>query len=186
MALQRKRLKLFVGVAFTLVILVVLWLYGSLRRTIRLTSSEIQSTMASKFPIEKRELVFVARFENPSVSIGANTNRVTLGVTATISALGIKAVSGRATGEGEVRYDAAKGELFLDSPGVKVENLDLKGLPERYQKPAHDLLENALREYLARNPIYRLPEQDTKLFSARRNLKSLRIEDGTLLIELGF
>jgi hypothetical protein len=185
MALQKKRLKLFAWGAVVVLLVFGLWVSGAIRRTIRLSAPEIQSKIAAKFPIEKSGLLLSARFTDPSVAISSNANQIALGVTATVSILGVKTASGQVRGEGEVRYDAATGELFLDSPKVDIEDLKLKGLAEKYQKPARELLENALREYVVRNPIYRLQDKDTKLLLIRRTLKSIRAENGELLIELG-
>ena len=172
------------GVA-AIAILVAIFFSGAIHRTIRLTAPEIQSELAAKFPLEKRQLLFTARFTDPTVSIDPLTSRITLGFSTTVSALGMKAATGRAEGEGAIRYEPSSGELFLDSPVVKVKGFELTGLPEKYQHAGSDLIAKGLQEYLVHTPIYRLSDKDSKLLSARRALKSIHIKDGTVLIELG-
>ena len=156
------------------------------RHTIRLSAGEIQSELAHKFPLEKRELIFTARFSNPTVGIDSSSNRVSLQFSTTISSLGMRAVGGRTMAEGALRYDANSGDLYLVDPVVKVREFELTGLPVKYQGAASAFLEKGLFEFLKRAPIYRLKSRDSKLLALSRVLKSIRVDDGDLLIELGF
>jgi hypothetical protein len=158
-----------------LVATLALFLVG--RHTIRLTAADIESQLEGTFPQEKRELIFTARFTDPSVAIDHKTNQVTLGVSTTVSALGFKAAKARAEGKGSVRYESSSGEIFLDSPTVTVRDLNIAGLSEKDQERASEFLQGALQLYLAQTPLYRLKRSGP--------LKSLRVRDGVIEIQLG-
>ena len=185
--MRLRRTPLILG-AITLILVGIfaLILTGSMRHTVRLTAADIQSQLETKFPVERSELIFTWRFTDPVVAIDSGTERVRLGVSVAVSSLGKEVVTSRAQVEGSVRYESSKGELFLDSPTARLDELDVAGLPEKYRETAGKLIEKALQEYLARMPLYRLKSSDTKMLMVRRVLKSMRVRDGELLIELGF
>lgn len=173
-------------VALVLVGISAVFLIALMRHTIRLSAADIQSQLETKFPQEKRKLIFVARFSDPTVAIDPGTGLVTLGVSVTASALGVNAMKTHAETVGAVRYESSTGELFLDSPITKVDGFEMIGLSSRDRKTASELIEKALQEYLTVKPLYRLKSSDTKLFTARRVLKSIRVRDGEIELELGF
>ncbi|MBC8064013.1 MAG: DUF1439 domain-containing protein [Chlorobia bacterium] len=148
------------------------------RPTIRLTAADIQSHLERKFPLEKRELIFTARFTDPSVAIDPKTNEVILGVSTTVSALGLRAAKAQAEAKGHVRYEPSSGEIFLDSPAVTVQGLSIVGLSERDQEKARKFLQGALKLYLGQTALYRLKKPGP--------LKSLRVRDAAIEIELGY
>jgi hypothetical protein len=173
-----------------LVIVVLVALVGgffaiNILKTVRLTAPEIQADLNHRFPFEKRQLILAAKFSEPTVSIDSATNRVKLGFSTNVSALGLKAVSGRTEGTGAVRYEPTSGEIFLVSPEVNVTGFELAGLPEQYRNPVGNLLAEALKEYLIKTPIYKLKDKDYMLFSLRRSLKSISVKDGALELEFG-
>lgn len=181
----RVKKTLLFGSVLVGMVFVALVLTGSIRRTVRLTAPEIQTQMRRQFPLEKREFIFAARFTDPTVAIDSKSGRVTLGVITTVTALGMKAATGRAVAEGFARYEPSSGEFFLDSPTCKVTGFEMSGLPVRYRETGSDLIAKGLREYLVRTPLYKLSDKDSRFLIARRVLKSMRVEDDTLLIELG-
>jgi|GEM_PF-4440334 len=154
-----------------------------LPHTVRLSASEIQSQLERKFPLEKRKFIFTGQFTDPMIAIDPGTGQVTLGVSAKVSALGMKAISTRAEAVGGVKYESSTGELFLDSPKINVRQLEVAGLPDKDKGIAADLIEEVLREYLVRTPLYRIKGRDAKLFWLRRTLKSVRVKDGELELQ---
>ena len=159
-------------------ILILVFLLTSRRYTFRLTPADLESHIRSKFPYEKQELIFSARFTDPSVSIDPTTDQVILGVSATVSTLGFRAVGTQAKARGSVRYESSSGEIFLDSPSVSIKELEVVGLSERDQRRAREVLQRVLQTYLERKPIYRLKKKGP--------LKSLRVRESAIEIEVGF
>jgi len=167
----------FVGMALALAV-VFAFIVAKRGYTFRLTPALVEAYLRSKFPYEKRELIFIARFTDPSVDIDAATNQVTLTVSATASAVGYEAASSQVTATGKVRYEPDSGEVFLDSPTVILQNLEIPGVSERNRGRVESALKRGLQYYLERKPLYRLKKKGP--------LKSLRVRDGAIELEVGY
>ena len=155
------------------------------KRTIHLSASEIQSEISRKFPVGKSDLAYRYRFDNPKVSIDEATNQVSMMVGAEASALGSKTVRGHLGVSGSLRYDSSQGSLYLDQPRALIADLEMADLPEKVRAVASSLLAKGLEECLRREPLYRLNDKDSLMALLRRNLKSLRVQNGEVVIELG-
>ncbi len=158
---------------------------GGAMRTIRLSAGEIQTEVSKKFPFEKRELIVSAKFTDPTVQIEPGTDRVRIGFSTTVTALGMSAASGHTEGSGVVRYEPSTGELFLDSPKIDVTGFEMSGLPVKYRNVAGDLIGSALQEYLAKTPVYKLSENDARFFLIHLAVKSVKVRNDKLEIILG-
>lgn len=154
-----------------------------LKQRIHLTASDLQAQIASKFPLEKHALILTARFTDPQVTLNSGSNRLGLGITTTVEAPGHKLLSGRTEADGEISYNAETGELFLNNP--KVTKLHVDGLPREYEGIARSLVGSVLEGYLAKMPIYKLDRSDTRQALAKIIVKSVKVEDGELVIEFG-
>ena len=175
-----------VGCLLVIVVVLGLILTGNIRHTITLSAADIQSALQNKFPVDKKELIFTARFSDPTAKIDATSGRVTLGILLKVSSFGATLATGKGEATGELRYEPKTGEFFLESPEVTIDDLDLVRLAERDKPKATKMLEQGLQEYFAKMPIYRLDDKDSKFVFARRVLKSMKVQDGKLEIELGF
>jgi hypothetical protein len=167
----------FVGIALALAV-VFAFIATKRSYTFRLTPALVEAYLRSKFPYEKRELIFTARFTDPSVEIDAATNQVTLTVSATASAVGYEAASSEVQATGNVRYEPDSGEVFLDSPTVILQELEIPGVSDRNQERAVLALQRGLQFYLERKPLYRLKKKGP--------LKSLRVRDGAIELAVGY
>jgi len=96
-------------------------------------------------------------------------------VTVSGSIPGVKQVTGHLGAEGVPRYDPASGSLYLDE--VRILQLDLPGVSARDSDTAKLFLSPLLGPILARSPLYKLKD--------KRKVKSVRVENGTVRIELG-
>jgi Protein of unknown function (DUF1439) len=158
------------------VVIVAGLVWSQSKRTLRLTALQVQAELDKKFPVEKNESVYRIQYFEPAFSIDQVRNDVTLALSVEASALGSQPVRVRAVATGLVRYDAEKGDLFLDNPKVSISSGPGEGA---LKNVAEGLLANAVEEYLERLPLYHLKESD----SSRRKLKSVRVADGLLVIE---
>ena len=176
----KKGMKSRITVVVVGLVLAAFLLFFVVRRsyTVRLTPAVLETYLRSKFPYEKRELIFSARFTDPSVTIDSMTNQVTLAVSATGSATGLRAASSQARATGLVRYEPETGEIFIDSPTVTIQKLEIAGLSERNEERAEAAIQRALQYYLERRPLYRLKKKGP--------LKSMRVRDGAIEIEIGY
>jgi hypothetical protein len=153
---------------------------------VRISPKMLQSEIADKFPLEKHALLLTARFTDPKIALENGSNRLGLGVTTTIEAPGHKLLSGRTEVDGEISYNRATGDLFLNNP--KVTALRIDGLPKEYEGVARSLAGSVLEGYLSKMPIYSLDRSapdDYRRAVAKRLVKSIKVENGLLVVEFG-
>lgn len=149
------------------------------------TEPELQAKAAAAFPISKTYLlVFKITYSDPVVRLDAGSDRVAVGLTATpdIEVDG-RRLSGTALVSGTIRYEPAQAAFFLD--GIRVESLDIAGLPERYRDESLKLTTLALSEYYAKHPVHVLSDADMKRRAARLLLRSVDVQSKALVITLG-
>ncbi len=91
-------------------------------------------------------------------------------------------ITGKVTVFSSLRYDTASKAIYISDPDVT--ELDFEMLPEELVEPLSMALEEVLAEQFATDPIY-LPQDEALVQAATAVLKSIRVEDGKLLIEFG-
>jgi hypothetical protein len=58
-------------------------------------------------------------------------------------------------------------------------------VPQKYQEPIRDLANQAAVRFLADVPVYKLDQKNFKQSLAKLVLKSVLVEDGELVVEVG-
>lgn len=153
--------------------------------TFELKASDLEKRMSQVFPIKVKKLIFVFKISDPEVILPpGGLNRITIGMSIKVSIPGLLAAKGRALVEGEVDYDREQGEFFFFDPEIK--DMDIHGLPRRYTEEVRGLFEAIVRSTLGDMSIYKFNQQDKKQKYAKRLLKSIRVEDERLKIQVGF
>jgi hypothetical protein len=158
------------------------WL-RTFRATLVLTEDQIQQALDEKFPIVKRELLGKISFEDPKVDLYEGTDRMGLGITVRAALPGMKEAIGRVEADGEIKYDPAKGELYFTKAVIR--DLTISGVKEEDIERAKPLVSNLAASYLDRVPIYRLDPLKPKEARARDRIRSLKVEQGRLVLQLG-
>jgi hypothetical protein len=149
---------------------------------VAITQQEIQTEVATLFPIRQQLPFVTATFSDPRVHIVAGSDRVRLALSVHARFANEVEAAGRAEIEGSLGYDPASGEFHLIRPIVT----SLQSDP--LQQDALDLVRlmaNAIAEqYLPSIVIHRLDERDFKQGMMRRKLRSFEVRDGKLVAEL--
>ena len=145
-----------------------------------LTREELQREVEKKFPIEKSELLFSAALSKPRVLLNPANNRLGLGVTIMVSAPLIKTMTGQGELDGNVRFDPAARELYLDSPRLKL--IEASGISEKDLRSAEEIINPLLATTLARVPIYRLKETDLRVPVTQAQVKDVRVQEGSVVL----
>ncbi len=82
-----------------------------------------------------------------------------------------------------LRYESAEAKFYCLDP--KIQELHFDELPDQFDEPVRRATERLLTEYLARNSVYTLTDDQTSTSATKAVLKSIKIEDGTAYAELG-
>lgn len=169
---------LVVRLLFVVLLLPALaWAY-----VVEMTQVELQEMLVKNFPV-KRDITFaVLTFDKPQVVLTKGSNRLGLALTLTAEMPDQWVARGSGMIDGELEYDAAKGEFHLRNPGVK--SLSFEGLPPQYSS----MLQGVVAEFAAQTlpiiVIYKLDEKQFRQSMTRKMLKSVQVKDGKVLAEL--
>jgi hypothetical protein len=153
----------------------------------RFTEAQLQQALSQRLPFTKTYLlIFQVTLDHPRVTLVNGSDRVHAGLDITLNVrVGDQPLplSGSVDASGGVRYDPKAGQLFLTQ--LKVEQLELQGVPEQYASRAAAALSRALDTYYADHAIYTLNASDAKELAARLALKSVTVEGQQLVVTLG-
>ncbi len=149
---------------------------------LEITEAQIQTEVATMFPIRQQLPFVTAVFSDPRVRIVAGSDRVRLALAVAAAFPNQIETRGQAEIEGNLGYDAATGEFHLIRPAVTRLHFDL------LQPEAVDfvrLMANAVAEqYLTHIVIHRLDERDFRQGMMRRKLQGIQVQDGKIIAEL--
>lgn len=180
---RRTRILLLIaGLLLLLVATPLLWvlLFGA---TLRISASEIQTVLATAFPVEETSLlVNKVVLSDPRVRIDAGSDRIAVTCTAEYRLFNAAPIQGKACISGRVVYEAAEGEFFFRS--ARVEELVLAGASPRAMSVAGDLVGVIARSILEGRSVYRFDMNDPAQRLARSALSDVRVRNGYLEVVL--
>jgi hypothetical protein len=156
---------------------------------ITLNEEEINNILADSFPItESYDDVLTLTLENPRVVLEEGSDRMTVGVDASVvlnvPELEIGAtLRGSADLETGVDYKPDTGEIILKEPSLV--SLTIEGIPQEYSDMATDVANQIVSVTLDGYAIYKVEPEDFQTAVASITLEDVKIENGLLVITLG-
>lgn len=152
--------------------------------TLKFGPEVLQKRITGVFPLKVKKFIFVFKIFDPVVVIPPNTvDRIGVEVSLQVSIPGLLKAQGRGLVHGEIDYLRSTGEFFFFDP--ELQNFDVKGLPKRYQEEVRGLFESIMKSALSDISIFKFDEKERKQKIAKRMLKSVKVEDERLKIEVG-
>ena len=152
--------------------------------TLKFGPEVLQKRITSVFPLKVKKFIFVFKVFDPVVVIPPETvDRIGVEVSLQVSIPGLLKAQGRGLVHGEIDYLGSSGEFFFFDP--ELQNFDVKGLPKRYQEEVRGLFESIMKSALSDISIFKFDEEDRKQKIAKRMLKSVKVEDERIKIEVG-
>lgn len=153
--------------------------------TFEIKAKDLEKRIATIFPIKKKKLIFVFKISDPQVELPPEKDsKIGIGITLKVSIPGLLSAQGRGLVMGEIDYWAEEGEFYFFDPEVR--KLEIDGLPRRYQSEVAELFDMIIKSALGDMCIYKFNEKDRKQAIAKRLLKSVRVEDERLKVQVGF
>lgn len=153
--------------------------------TKELTAIELQEKVDANLPLEKKLLLSTVRLSDAKVHLPeGDTGRITVELSVIASTLGGLKKEGRAQVVSGISYMSEKGEFYLKDP--EIVSLQIEGVPESQQDHVKMLVERAAKLALKEMPIYRFNDENLKQKLAKATLQAVRVENGKLLLDLGF
>lgn len=151
--------------------------------TLRLDQADLQTRLERAFPIDTTRARTRLVLENPEVMLPADSDRIGVALDFRIDPPLMDEIESRATVMGGLRYDPSEAALYLDEP--EIAELQLGSLQPENAERLRSLTESVMRRALSVFPVYRLDRRTLGEFATEHVLRSVAVEDGRLLIELG-
>ena len=173
---MKNRLLLFLALTFLSTQAVFAW-------TVELSEDELQQKINKRVPIEKKKLLFTVLVSAIDVQLKEGSDRIGLVADMEIRSPHLSSGKGRALMDGMLSYSQKDGNFYLLEPQVREVSFD--NIPDKYHGLLRKLFQRAVQKRLANTPVYKLDESKTKHKIAKTLLKSVKVENQKLVLELG-
>lgn len=151
--------------------------------TVELTEDELQAKINRILPIEKKKLLFTVLVSSIDVELKEGSDRVGLISDMEIKTPHLSTGKGRAYLDGKLAYNPTDGSFYFNDPQVR--DVKFENIPAKYHKLVGMIFQQAITRRLAKTPVYKLKDNKTKHQIAKILLKSVKVIDQKLVLELG-
>jgi hypothetical protein len=150
--------------------------------TLELTEQEILEKISARMPIEKNKKFFSVIMQNPDINLQKKSDQFGFKIDIILhSKIGLSA-QGSAYMEGELAYDDTLGEFYLINS--RIQTMEIKNTPEKYQQKVLNIANYMAEHHFSKILLYRLKDEDLKQQLVKSTLKSAKINNGKLELEL--
>ncbi len=167
---------------------VAAWWFSHHATEIRIPRTQLRAQLGERFPVERTAFLLLHwRLEGPALTLLPQRQRVAIGIDARLLGFrlenGRRDLGGRIDLESGLRYDEARGALFLSDPILT--RLSIDGLPAAHAQRAAESLRGLLDEALTRQPLLVLKPAAPAPGASRPRLRELRVEADAVVVRLG-
>ncbi len=145
--------------------------------------AELQERVDVRFPIANSTLLTNVVLQDPRVMLTDGSDRLGIGLSIGASLPLLGTVNGTLVVSGELAYDSQSKGFFLYRP--RLDTLNIDGIGPTVTATARQGIESAAHLALAELPIYTLRARTLQEVAAGHVLKSVRVRNGKLYLELG-
>jgi len=150
--------------------------------TLEISEEELQEKISKMMPMEKKKYFVTVILSNPDVDLADGKNEVGIFSHVKVIAPGGIQGAGKVNITGSLRYDADKGAFFFNHP--EIVSLEIDDVPEKYIPNIKSIAQSVTAKVLAARPVYKLKDDNLKQKLAKSALKSIKVENSKLLVEL--
>lgn len=150
--------------------------------TMSLSEQDIQEQIDAIMPLEKKQLFLTVVMSDAKVSLSESANRLEIASDIALSSGAGVGGSGHATIAGAIRYDAENGAFYIDDP--EIVSLESESIPRNFLSETKKYVQLIAEQVLPRYPVYQLDNENLQEQLAKAVLKSVRVEDHKLIVEL--
>ncbi len=151
--------------------------------TLALSQKDLQTMTEIWFPYRQGTAVGDVELSSPRVILRRDSGRMGFAVAIRLEMPGQYHATGNGLIDGELDYNAERGEFYLREP--RLIQLAVDGLPPSYDALVKTVINDLTQQHFPLIVVYRLEKQALGHASVLRTLKSVRVHDGKLLVELG-
>jgi hypothetical protein len=151
---------------------------------VEVKESELQAKAEELMPFTKKSFIFTVTMSSPIIDLKPNSNRIWLSCNIQIKASDITLGIGDVVFNGNLKYDNKTGGFFFYD--VILLSLNIDTIPAKSFPKIKSLVEDLGNKFLVKKPIYKLKDAKLTEELTKSLLKSIRIADEKLYLEIGF
>lgn len=156
--------------------------------TIEIEKAEIQRAINRRMPYEKAfAFIFNLRLASTEMFLEAGSDRIGVGTVVQLNInLGksTQNLGGYIKANAGLKYNPENFSFYLQNPAV--ESVRIEGIPEKYTQKVSETLREIMQKIFAEIPVYQVQVDELKMKLAKSVLKDLRIENGKVIVVLGY
>jgi len=149
---------------------------------VQLDQAQLQQKIERLFPVAHADALYQVELTHPQVILREGSDRIGLRLDVTGNVMQQLPLSGRTLMEGHLRFEPKSGAFYLEDAELK--ELDIDGLPAQYTSEIRGLAQQTAREMLRTRPVYVLGQSGEEKTVMGREIKSVSVRRGKLIIEL--
>ena len=154
----------------------------ALSYTMEISEEELQEKVSAMMPLEKKKYFVTVIFSHPKVELAQSANQIGLYSQIDISAPGGIKSTGQTKITGSLSYEPITNEFFFKNPAIV--EMKIGKIPDFYIEPVKEIAQLIATKMLSTTSIYKLKGGDFKNDLAKSMLKSIVVQNKTLLVEL--
>ncbi|WP_456397232.1 DUF1439 domain-containing protein [Desulfurobacterium sp.] len=145
--------------------------------TVEIPPQKIEKQLNKHFPLIEETDSLVIKLENPTVMI--ENGKVYTGMTIKIKTPLFITLSGKANISGNIEYKPKTGNIYLVNPSIEYLAINGKIVVSNSTPNIKKILNDVVKITFKKIPIYTLKE------SYRKQVKSIKLSEGALLVRIG-
>ncbi len=153
--------------------------------TMKVSASQIQENMQKSFPIKQNVVVGSISLINPQIVLNKKTNKMQTGLTFSYKPPFFSAQSGTIDLSGGIHYNKQNKSFYMLNPSIdnmKHNNSAMAfGMPDNMKSMMSSLVNEVFKKY----PVYELKSNSISEKIIQKTLKSVKIDDGNMLLKFG-
>jgi len=156
---------------------------GLLRKEIVFTQADLQSKVEKSFPVNKKKRLVKVELSNPDILLAAGSERIGMRLQIAAALPGMGTVTGSAEADGDLVYLSDQGKIAITN--TKLRQLEIGEVPSAYRKTVEAIAASLTRRYLSDVTVYTLNQDEFKESLAKLILRTIAVEDGRVVVEIG-
>ena len=157
---------------------------GLLRKELVFTRADLQTKVEKGFPVEKKKRLVKVGLSNPAIVLDAGSERIGMRLDVAASLPGMGTVNGVVEADGHLVYRSDAGEIAITD--TQLRRLEIADVPAAYRKTVKAIVATLTAKYLSDVTVYTLNPEEFKESLAKLLLRSVAVEDGRVIVEVGF
>ena len=151
--------------------------------TMTITQKELQVMVEVLFPIRQSTAIGEVKLSSPIILLQGVSDRIGFAVNVALEMQDQYIAKGNGVIDGELDYNAERGEFYLRNP--RLLKLKVDGLPPSYDSIVLSVINDLTQQELPLIVVYKLDKQSLAQAPILGTLKSVRVQKGRLLVEIG-